>query len=283
MTRERTTEEFGREREALNELVMRYAGLTMKRFWGLDSQAYRDGALPRKTKELLGLAASLVLRCDDCVTYHLMRCGEEGVSDAELEETLAIGLIVGGSITIPHVRRAFKAWDGMKKRAAKAPASRGKGTRRPSFAALRKRVARILARPRLSRDERLSALCTLLRAKAPGYDWVGFYIVDPAKRDELVLGPFAGEPTEHVRIPFGRGICGQAAAGKRTFVVQDVGKETNYLACSLNVKAEIVVPVLKKGKVVAELDVDSHTPAAFGEADRAFLEELCASVARLFR
>jgi GAF domain-containing protein len=170
----------------------------------------------------------------------------------------------------------------MKKRELKVPAVRAKAARRPAFAALAKSVARILARARVSRDEKLSAVCALLQAKALRYDWVGFYIVDPEHRKELVLGPFAGEPTEHVRIPFGRGICGQAAAQKRTFLVDDVRKESNYLACSLKVKSEIVVPVLKGGAVVAELDIDSHTVAAFGEADRVFLEGVCGGVAGVF-
>ncbi len=104
-------ERFRAEREALNETVMTYAGQGIKRFYHLDWQAYQPGALPVKTKELLGLVASLVLRCDDCVTYHLDRCLAEGVSDAELEEALNIGLVVGGSITIPHLRRALQTWD----------------------------------------------------------------------------------------------------------------------------------------------------------------------------
>lgn len=102
---------FWEERKELNEIVLKNAGLTTKRFFSLDHQAYQEGALPVKTKELLGLIASLVLRCDDCIMYHLVRCREENVSDAELEETLSIGLLVGGSITIPHVRRAFKSWE----------------------------------------------------------------------------------------------------------------------------------------------------------------------------
>jgi AhpD family alkylhydroperoxidase len=109
-------EKFQTEREELNNLVMEYAGLGAKRFYSLDSQAYRDGALPAKTKELLGLVASFVLRCDDCIKYHIIRCFEECVSDAELEEALFVGLVVGGTITIPHQRRAIQAWDELKKR-----------------------------------------------------------------------------------------------------------------------------------------------------------------------
>ncbi|MBU1317573.1 MAG: carboxymuconolactone decarboxylase family protein [candidate division Zixibacteria bacterium] len=102
--------EFREQRELLNKIVLDNSGLTMKRFFNLDTQAYTDGALSTKTKELLGLVSSLVLRCDDCTMYHLLRCFEKGVSDQEFEETMSIGLVVGGSITIPHIRRAFKAW-----------------------------------------------------------------------------------------------------------------------------------------------------------------------------
>jgi len=108
---QKTVEEFRQEREQLNATVMKYADLTIKRFYGLDSQAYREGALPTKTKEMLGLVASLVLRCDDCIKYHIIRCAEEGVTNEEVVEVLGIGLVVGGSITIPHLRRALQAWD----------------------------------------------------------------------------------------------------------------------------------------------------------------------------
>jgi AhpD family alkylhydroperoxidase len=111
MPKNESVADFQAERERLNEIVMRNAGQVTKRFYSLDSQAYRAGALPAKTKELLGLTASLVLRCDDCIKYHIIRCREEGVSTDELVEVLGIGLVVGGSITIPHLRRALQAWD----------------------------------------------------------------------------------------------------------------------------------------------------------------------------
>ena len=107
--------EFMKEREILNDTVMKYADLSIKRFYNLDSKVYEEGALSRKVKELMGLVASLVLRCDDCIKYHIVRCFEEGITDDEFTEAVAIALVVGGSITIPHVRRAFKAWDEMKK------------------------------------------------------------------------------------------------------------------------------------------------------------------------
>ncbi len=94
-------------------------------------------------------------------------------------------------------------------------------------------------------NEKLLAICKLFKNNVPHYDWVGFYLVHPSRKRELVLGPFVGEPTEHVTIPFGKGICGQAAEEKRTIIVPDVSEETNYLSCSINVKSEIVVPILK--------------------------------------
>jgi len=149
----------------------------------------------------------------------------------------------------------------------------------PSAELLGRAVA-LLARPG-SRDEKLQRLCALLRDSVPHYQWVGFYLAEPEKR-ELVLGPFAGEPTEHVRIPYGRGICGQAAERLAPFLVQDVTKESNYLACSAKVKAEIVLPILKDGRFVAELDIDSHQRAPFTPEDRKFLEEVCGAAAQVF-
>lgn len=95
----------------MNTTILAENNLVVNRFFALDGRAYEGGALDVKTKELLGLVASLVLRCDDCVTYHVVRCAEEKVTRAELFETLSIGLIVGGSITIPHLRRAVARWD----------------------------------------------------------------------------------------------------------------------------------------------------------------------------
>ncbi len=104
-------EDFKAERERLNEIVLKHASLKIKRFLALDNEAYRAGALPAKTKEMLGLVASIVLRCDDCILYHLIRCEEEGIKEEELEEVVAIGLVVGGSITEPHIRRLYDVWE----------------------------------------------------------------------------------------------------------------------------------------------------------------------------
>src|SRR6185312_6357522 len=104
------------------------------------------------------------------------------------------------------------------------------------------------------------------------YNWAGFYMLDPSDSEALVLGPFVGEPTPHVRIPIHQGICGAAAASGETIVVDDVNADPRYLSCSLKTKSEIVVPIYAHGRIVGELDIDSHMPAAFTDADRQFLE-----------
>jgi AhpD family alkylhydroperoxidase len=104
-------EEFRRFRERMNDRILDSGNLEIKRFFALDSRAYEPGALPAKTKELMGLVGSLVLRCDDCVTYHVLRCREEGVTRPELLEAFNVALVVGGSITIPHLRRAVATLD----------------------------------------------------------------------------------------------------------------------------------------------------------------------------
>jgi AhpD family alkylhydroperoxidase len=105
--------EYKEERLRLNEIVLKYSDQEIKRFFSLDNQVYRDDKLSSSTKEMLGLVASLVLRCDDCIKYHLVQCFEEGISIEEIEEVLSIGLIVGGSITIPHIRKAFEFWENL--------------------------------------------------------------------------------------------------------------------------------------------------------------------------
>ncbi len=119
--------------------------------------------------------------------------------------------------------------------------------------------------------DRLQRVCDILAA-IPGYDWAGFYLVDPSHERKLRLGPFSGEPTEHVSIAFGQGICGQAAESLQTFIVGDVGTQENYLSCSPKVKSEIVVPVFQGCRFIGELDLDSHMRDGFDSNDRRFLE-----------
>jgi AhpD family alkylhydroperoxidase len=103
-----TLAEFNTFRTRMNDLILGAGNLTINRFFALDNRAYEPGALGTKSKEMLGLVSSLVLRCDDCVTYHVIRCHEEGVTREEFLEIFSVGLVVGGSIVIPHLRRAME-------------------------------------------------------------------------------------------------------------------------------------------------------------------------------
>ena len=104
---------FKEEREKLNEVILNRDNINIKRFFGLDNAVYRDGALDARTKEMLGLAASMVLRCNDCIDYHIIQCVDLGVTEAELTEVFNVALIVGGSIVIPHLRHAFDTMDAL--------------------------------------------------------------------------------------------------------------------------------------------------------------------------
>ncbi len=107
--------EFVEYRRRINEKIMKEGGLITKRFFSLDSGVYMDGKLPAKTKEMMGLVASIVMRCNDCILYHLDRCIELGYSDEELHEAMEVAMIVGGSITIPHIRYAYEMIDEIRK------------------------------------------------------------------------------------------------------------------------------------------------------------------------
>ncbi len=109
----------------------------------------------------------------------------------------------------------------------------------------------------------------LLERQRPHYNWVGVYLLENC---ELVLGPYVGKPTPHKRIPLNKGICGAAASSGKTVIVDDVNADPRYLACSLETRSEIVVPIARDGRVVGEIDIDSDTPAAFMEEDRDLLE-----------
>lgn len=129
-------------------------------------------------------------------------------------------------------------------------------------------------------EGRLQEICTLLKENVPHYDWVGFYFKNGDK-NELKLGPYAGEPTDHIIIPFGKGICGQVAVSNQNFVVSDVKAQDNYIACSITVKAEIVVPLFVNGENVGQIDIDSNTPDPFSEDDERFLEFVNAEVSKI--
>ena len=128
-----------------------------------------------------------------------------------------------------------------------------------------------------STDALMKSIVALLHEKLTRYNWVGFYMLErEGDRDVLVLGPFKGTMTPHTRIPLNQGICGAAASTGKTIVVDDVNSDSRYLACSLETKSEIVVPVFVRGKVAGELDIDSHFLAAFGPDDRKLCEHAAA-------
>ena len=130
-----------------------------------------------------------------------------------------------------------------------------------------------LAAAATSAHELMAAIVGLLHKNLLKYNWVGFYMIEkePAE-DMLVLGPFKGSMTPHTRIRLNQGICGAAASSGETVIVDDVGTDSRYLACSAETKSEIVVPIYAHGKIIGEIDIDSHDPAAFTGADRLFLE-----------
>ncbi len=129
-------------------------------------------------------------------------------------------------------------------------------------------------------EEKMQKICNLLKERVSYYDWVGFYFKNGDK-EELKLGPFAGTPTDHTIIPFGKGICGQVAVSNQNFVVPDVNAQDNYIACSLTVKSEIVIPMFKNGENIGQIDIDSESPDPFTEEDEKFLEFVNREIAKI--
>lgn len=148
------------------------------------------------------------------------------------------------------------------------------------FQELKPQIKAILKTGESSVDQRLLQVCTLLKENIPYYNWVGFYFKNGDK-EELKLSSYAGDPTDHTIIPFGKGICGQVAVSNKNFVVPDVQAQDNYIACSIHVKAEIVVPLFVKGVNIGQIDIDSNTPDPFKQEDEIFLEWVNEQVAEL--
>ena len=128
-------------------------------------------------------------------------------------------------------------------------------------------------------ESAMQQVVRLLKDAVPYYTWVGIYVVEG---DELVLGPFVGKPSPHTRIPLGQGICGAAVTEKATIVVDDVNADPRYLACSIETRSEIVVPIMRDGQALGEIDIDSDQPAAFGPRDRLLLEPIAEMLAERF-
>lgn len=148
------------------------------------------------------------------------------------------------------------------------------------FSHLKPKVTTILSNKNESAEQRLKEICELLQSAVGYYDWVGFYFANEAEQT-LHLKAFAGEPTDHTVIPFGKGICGQVAVSNKNFVVPDVKAQDNYIACSITVKSEIVIPLFKDGKNIGQIDIDSHVEDPFSPEDERFLEWVNEEVAKI--
>ena len=128
-------------------------------------------------------------------------------------------------------------------------------------------------------NKKLQQICVFLKREIHYFDWVGFYFKNGSKK-ELKLKQFAGKPTNHIIIPFGKGICGQVALSNQNFVVQDVTEQDNYISCGLEVKSEIVIPIFKNGENIGQIDVDSHQKNPFTKEDEQLLEFVCEQVSK---
>lgn len=131
-----------------------------------------------------------------------------------------------------------------------------------------------------TKEEKLQEICDYLESQVSYYDWVGFYFKNGDK-EELKLAQFTGEPTDHIIIPFGKGICGQVAVSNENFVVQDVSEQDNYISCGWKVKSEIVIPIFVKGENIGQIDIDSHTANTFTKKDEELLEYICKKVSKI--
>jgi len=149
------------------------------------------------------------------------------------------------------------------------------------FEELKPKVTEITSNSITSREKKLLEICELLKNSIDYYNWVGFYFRN-GQKEELILGPYVGAPTDHTVIPFGKGICGQVAVSNKNFVVPDVAAQDNYIACSFTVKSEIVVPLFVNGKNIGQIDIDSHVLNPFNEKDERFLEFVNQEISKLF-
>ena len=150
-----------------------------------------------------------------------------------------------------------------------------------SFNNLKENCTNILQKSEIDLHQKLEQICILLKDKVEYYDWVGFYFRN-GEKEELILGPYAGAPTDHTIIPFGKGICGQVAVSNKNFIVEDVKAQDNYISCNINVKSEIVIPLFVNGKNIGQIDIDSNTLNAFGKEDELFLEWINQEIAKIY-
>ncbi len=150
-----------------------------------------------------------------------------------------------------------------------------------TFDVLKPLIIELVSDKIATRDVKLKQICELLEQNISYYNWVGFYFRN-GNKEELLLGPYVGAPTDHTVIPFGKGICGQVAVSNQNFVVPDVAAQDNYIACSFTVKSEIVVPLFVNGENIGQIDIDSNVLDTFTAADERFLEFVNSEIAKLF-
>lgn len=147
------------------------------------------------------------------------------------------------------------------------------------MASTQKRLDIILSSNKTT-EQKLQNICQFLHDEYEHFNWVGFYFKN-GEKDELILGPYVGAATDHTIIPYGKGVCGQVAVSNETLVIDDVQQESNYLACSVDTQAEIVVPIFKNNQNIGQIDIDSHTKASITKDDKNLLEELMTKVAEI--
>ncbi len=272
--------EFRSERARLNERILATENdaSIMKRIYAMDTFAYMDRqtGLGSKEKEMLGLVTSMVLRCDDCIKYHLEKCFQLGVANDEMMDIFGIANVVGGTIVIPHTRRAIEYWEILNNDRPK-PSPFDAETKQAKYDEAIITLDSML--DGITHNiSKMATIIEVLKSSIPYFYWVGFYL---KSADELVVGPYQGT---HgcLTIKMGHGVCGRAAQARNTIIVENIealnaeqdGKKGNlHITCDPRCKSEIVVPVIDhKSDLIAVFDIDSLHLGAFCEIDKLNLE-----------
>ncbi len=271
---------FRAERQRLNDRILspeNKAGI-MKRVYATDHYAYlqRNEGLATIHKEMLGLVSSMVLRCDDCIKYHLEKCYELGVANDEMMDLFGIANVVGGTIVIPHTRRAIEYWELLLANQP-LPNPFDPDTKKQNYEAALQSLEAMLQ----GVNNHISIMATInevLKSHIPYFYWVGFYLLDGA---QLTVGPYQGT---HgcLYIPLGQGVCGRAALEQKTIIVPDIEALNNaqtgikgqlHITCDVRCKSEIVVPVFdSSSQLIGVFDVDSTHKQSFDDIDQHYLE-----------
>jgi AhpD family alkylhydroperoxidase len=279
---------YREERIRLNEQLLskEHDADILKRVYAMDTYTYhsRQKGLSPKYKEILGLVTSMVLRCDDCVKYHLEKCFELGVADDEMMDIFGVANVVGGTIVIPHTRRAIEYWDNLlNERPEPSPFSTK--TKTETYNEVLETVKAMLEGVE-NLTSRMATIVEIVCHRIPYYYWTGFYLLEKEKY-RLTVGPYQGT---HgcLFIKMGEGVCGRSAQNQETIVVEEIHSindlktdEGNkmHIVCDPRCQSEIVVPVLdKNGNLIAVFDVDSLHKKAFDEVDKEWLEKIMSFV-----